>query len=114
MGRPSKYTKAVKEKVEFYLKTYNGDAVPTTVGLAEFLDVSDQTLRNWDEEGHEFFGTLERIQRKQHIELLNRGLTGEYNANITKLMLANHGYSDKSEQTVKGELEVTRRVIEFV
>jgi len=27
--------------------------------------------------------------------LVNKGLTGDFNATITKLMLANHGYSEK-------------------
>jgi hypothetical protein len=29
------------------------------------------------------------------VELINKGLKGEFNASIAKLMLANHGYCEK-------------------
>ena len=49
--------------------------------------------------------TLEAIQTKQEMMLANGGLSGAYNSTITKLMLANHGYSDsvKQDLTTNGE-----------
>nr|WP_296300623.1 terminase small subunit [Gilliamella sp.] len=38
---------------------------------------------------------LELIKARQEVELINKGLKGEFNASIAKLMLANHGYSEK-------------------
>ena len=43
----------------------------------------------------EFLDTLELIKSRQEVELINKGLKGEFNASIAKLMLANHGYSEK-------------------
>ena len=34
--------------------------------------------------------------------LLNKGLAGEFNATIAKLLLANHGYSDRQQHEVSG------------
>ena len=33
----------------------------------------------------------------QRLVLLNKGLTGEFNSNITKLVLGKHGFHDKRE-----------------
>lgn len=35
------------------------------------------------------------IVQEQERQLLNGGLTGQFNAAITKLMLANHGYGER-------------------
>lgn len=35
------------------------------------------------------------MSTRQEVELINKGLKGEFNASIAKLMLANHGYSEK-------------------
>lgn len=40
---------------------------------------------------------LDDIISTQEQILLNRGLMGAFNSNITKLMLSKHGYSDKQE-----------------
>ncbi|MDF7480882.1 DNA-packaging protein, partial [Proteus mirabilis] len=37
------------------------------------------------------------IMAFQEMKLINSGLAGDFNATITKLMLANHGYSEKQE-----------------
>ncbi|MEN7471298.1 terminase small subunit, partial [Providencia stuartii] len=37
------------------------------------------------------------IKTLQENRLINKGLIGEFNPTITKLMLANHGYSEKQE-----------------
>lgn len=64
-------------------------------------------MSSWkhDDNKQEFSYTLEKIKDQQHLTLLNKGLSGEFNASITKLMLHNYGYSDKqkieTEQPVK-------------
>ena len=115
VGRPLGYNAEIQAKTEFYLANHNkknaegveagdagyfeeiGDIVPSVAGLCVYLDELRSTLYSWAEkkECKEFSDTLEKIQRKQEQLLLNGGLTGETNSTITKLMLCNHGYSDK-------------------
>ena len=60
-------------------------------------------LYRWaDEEGNEFRDILDSIMDYQRFELTNKGLKGETNSVITKLMLTKHGYSDKQE--IKAEV----------
>ena len=99
-GRPSDYSEEKLEKARDYVINHEiyGDVVPTTVGLAEHLDQHLDTLYEWAkyEDRKEFSDTLRRVQQKQHSKLVNGGLSGVLNQTITKLMLSNHGYSEKS------------------
>mgnify|MGYP001591911622 CR=1 FL=1 len=100
-GRPTKYGPEVLEKIKDYLKNHKkyGDPVPTHSGLADELDISTVTLYEWakDPKKAEFSNMLGRIKTRQERGLLAGGLEGDLNANITKLMLAKHGYHDKAE-----------------
>ena len=71
---------------------------PVSAGLALVLGLSRETLRLWskDEDKKEFFGILERINQKQECVLLDNGLNGTFNSNITKLVLGKHGYHDRN------------------
>lgn len=99
--RPTKFNDRIVKKTEDYLRQHDkqGDQVPSIVGLASFLNISKSTLLKWKgEPGKEQFSdTLERIKDRQHLMLINKGLTGEFNASITKLMLHNFGYSDRQQ-----------------
>ena len=101
-GRPTKFSDEVLEKAEDYLKNYRelGDMIPSVVGLADELCVSVKTLYNWSEKHPQFLHMLERINSRQHRVLLSGGLSGEMNSNITKLVLAKHDYSDKTQTDV--------------
>ncbi len=46
------------------------------------------------------------ILARQKRTLINKGLTGVFNATIVKLMLSKHGYSEKVDQTVTGAVPV--------
>jgi len=98
-GRPTKYNEEMLARANEYLDNHlsEGDTVPTLVGLAYTLDVADETLTNWGNKHPEFLGTLQKVMQKQHKMLVANGLTGEYVAPITKLMMCNHGYSEKTE-----------------
>lgn len=115
-GRPTKYNEAMQEKADDYLTTYQKDSVvPSVAGLSLVLDLSDSTIYDWKAKHPDFSRTLRNIKKKQEAELLNKGLTSEFNATIVKLMLHNHGYSDKVEQDLKssdGSMKPT--VIELV
>lgn len=101
-GRPTKYSDEVLEGAKDYLKNFRelGDMIPSVVGLADELCVTPKTLYNWSEKHPDFLHMLERINSKQHRTLLSGGLSGEMNSNITKLVLAKHDYSDKTQTDV--------------
>jgi len=96
-GRPTKYCDEIQETADHYAQNFAeyGDPVPSVAGLADAIDVSRRTIYTWSEKHDQFLHTLERIENRQHKFLVSGGLTNEFNAGITKLMLHNHGYSDK-------------------
>lgn len=115
-GRPSRYNEDIQAKADEYLATYTkGSVVPSVAGLSLYIDVPDSTIYDWKAKHPEFSGTLGRIKKKQEEELLNKGLTSEFNATIVKLMLHNHGYHDKvdTDLTSQGE-SMKPTVIELV
>ena len=117
MGRPSKLTDEVMAKVEDYIKNYAkyGDPFPSAAGLADELGISRKTVYNWADSNPEFLRMLDAINAKQERVLIQGGITGEFNAAITKLVLAKHDYSDKVSQDVTssdGSMKPT--VIELV
>ena len=96
-GRPTKLTDELISKAEMYLTDYpsNGDIVPTVAGLSVYLDVAKSSIYKYRDESDRFSDTLERIESLQESKLVNGGLMGDFNATIAKLMLSNHGYSEK-------------------
>ena len=103
-GRPSKYRPEFIEKVDQYiqqsLKKGQTEELPTQEGLAIYLGVVVNTLKNWAKENPEFLTALRKLQAYQKRELINRGLQGTYNATIAKLILSsNHGMKERSDVT---------------
>ena len=102
MGRPTKYSQAIVDKAQHYLDNYEeyGHKIPSSAGLSLVLGLSRETLRSWskDDGKKEFLVILDRIHQKQECVLLDNGLTGKFNAAITKLVLGKHGYHDRPEQ----------------
>ena len=101
-GRPTKYNEDMLDKALDYLENFmlKGDAVPSHAGLACELRVNKSTIYAWAKEHPDFSNTLEAIKERQERMLVNGGLTNEFNGTITKLMLANYGYSDKLDQSI--------------
>ena len=66
-------------------------------GLACYLGKHKSSMYEYSKQNKEFSDTLEAIKTVQENKLINKGLTGEFNSPIVKLMLANHGYSEKQE-----------------
>ncbi|EOX2922846.1 DNA-packaging protein [Providencia stuartii] len=99
MGRPSKFAESLVKAKEYLMGGYETvvDVVPSVAGLACYLGVSRSTVQQYAKENEDFSGTLEAIKTLQENRLINKGLIGEFNPTITKLMLANHGYSEKQE-----------------
>ena len=99
IGRPTLYTDEVLAKTKKYLEVYETleDVIPSIEGLSEYIGIARPTIYKWSkEEGKEdFIDTLEAINAKQKKVLLSKGLTNDFNANIVKLALGNHGMSEK-------------------
>lgn len=100
-GRPTKYTPELMNEAWSYLENYKeeGDLVPTVVGLALDIGISEDTAYEWakHEDKAEFSELLTRIKNTQQRGLVNGGLGGTLNPAITKMMMTKHGYSDKQE-----------------
>ena len=98
-GRPSKYNATIQKKADEYISNLPEDEVIHTVeGLADYINVARSTVYKWRDEIDEFSDTLETILRKQAKTLINNGLTGEFNAPMTKMLMnVNHGYRERSE-----------------
>ena len=104
-GQPTKYNEEVQEASDAYVEEYStvhGHQIPSGRRLARILKVHPDTLYEWAKNHVEFSDTLERLNCEQEIQLMDKGLTGHYNATIAKLALHNHGYSDKSAQELSG------------
>ena len=112
VGRPSLLNEELLEKAKEYL--HGGykeidNVVPSTAGLCCYLGVGKTAVYEWAKDTPEnklnplrvqFAETLEGIQLMQESMLISGGLNQSFSGTITKLMLANHGYSDKVQTDV--------------
>ena len=109
-GRPTKYTPELLKKAREYIHTYADydQAFPSDIGLAFVLDIGTTTLYKWagDEDKKEFKDILDKINTNQQLVAWNKGLRGEYNANLGKLLMGKHGYSDKQEVSSDHQIAV--------
>lgn len=99
-GRPTLYNAEMLRKAKDYLNNYKefgGQVIPSVAGLAIALGVSKQVMYDWCEIHPEFLDTLTAVKETQEALLLNKGLSGEYQPTITKLLLSNHGHHERQE-----------------
>lgn len=103
-GRPTKLTQEKIDLAYEYLSNHS-DVVPSVTGLCIAIGICRKTAYLWAEDNEDFSDVLERVLMKQEVMLVNGGLSNQYNANITKLLLSKHGYSEKTETdiTTKGQ-----------
>ncbi len=102
MGRPTKLTPEVIVAAWEYLRV-TGDIsafqlLPTIEGLAEELDVTRETLYDWEKVSDDFSDIVKRLRQKQAQKLIQNSLVNKYNPMISKLLLSKHGYVEKTEQ----------------
>lgn len=99
MARPTDYNEQIPDRAREYIafcKDTNRDVnLPTAEGLALYLGVVRRTIYYWAEEHEEFLHILDELNSEQAKRLINNGLSGKYNSNIAKLVLAKHGYKDQ-------------------
>jgi hypothetical protein len=104
-GRPTGYSDDLVEKARQYIEgdydTIYRHSIPSHLGLCEALSISKTSLYKWaGEEGKEAFADiLAKCNAKQHNILISKGLSGDFNASIAKLVLGKHGYHDRVEST---------------
>ena len=105
MARPTDYTPELLIKADDYLNNCP-DIIHTVVGLCLHVGIAKSTAYRWIEEGNDTFKDIvDTVSALQEKKLVTNGLTNEFNASITKLMLTKHGYTDKVETdiTTKGK-----------
>lgn len=107
-GRPTKYSEEFIGKADAYLKLEQDKKksvrLPTIEGFAGFIGVNKTTLYEWAKDHVEFSNALTKILTEQQKRLVNKGLSGDYNSTIAKLVLsANHGMREKSDLTTDGK-----------
>lgn len=107
-GRPTDYSLEILNKAQKYLKQCKDEVIenklrvdlPSIEGLAIYLKVHRDTLYEWAKIHPGISDTLEEIKAEQAKRLLNKGLSGEYNSTIAKLILSsNHGMKEKTDVT---------------
>ena len=115
-GRPTLYTDHMLERAKQYKNgayEQQNEVIPTLEGLSFYLGINKATVNAWryDDEHIDFSRIVEDVVNKQAMMLLNGGLSGVYNANITKLILNKHGYSDsqiiETNQNVKIQQQIS-------
>ena len=127
MARPTKYTPAILEKTKKYIKLTEDEDVqvvkqengekgyimyenklkvrlPSIEGLAFYLKVNKDTIHEWKKIHKKFSDLIRELLAKQGELLINKGLSGEYNSTIAKLLLSKHGFREKIDITKDSDL----------
>lgn len=100
-GRPTKLTEEILAKTDDYRTMgyeSQGEVIPTVAGLGVYLGVAKSTIHKWADEDGQFSESYQQIMQEQEMKCVSRGLDGTFNPAVTKLVLHNHGYSDKVAQ----------------
>ena len=108
IGRPTLYTDELLDKARAYLTDYimYEDMIPSIASLSLVLGVDRSTLYAWEKEHKEFSYILSDIKAKQEKVLISKGLSGDFNSAITKLVLGKHGYHDKQDVGIIGDINI--------
>lgn len=133
-GRPTDYTQDTPTKAQEYLDSCVDETkdviigqsdkftsykektivkLPSIEGLARFLGISKDTIYQWEKIHPEFSDVINALRSEQAQRLVNMGLSGDYNPVIARLLLAKHGYAERTELTGAdgGPVQVTGMTI---
>ncbi len=129
VGRPTKLTPELMERAHKYLDTCNDNIeftdkgalafvevkLPSVVDFARYLGVNKDSVYEWAKIDVEFSDIVSDVLMEQEKRLINNGLGGVYASKVVGMMLAKHGYAEKTESTVntKHEIDVDPRVLEL-
>jgi len=116
-GRPTKYKPDVFKGIEGYMEKCGKEqmALPSIEGLAIYLGITSETIRQWAKKYKEFSWTIKKIVDKQKKQLMDDGMYGgkEVNAAMAIFLLkVNHGMNEKP--TSLTQVNVDEMKIEFV
>ena len=102
MPRPTKYSEKILKKAKQYLLS-DPEPLPTIEGLCVHLDIHRDTAYRWksDCDKEEFSDIMEKILTHQAKQLIEKGLTGQFNVGITKMLLEKHGYGVGQTEEVR-------------
>lgn len=75
--------------------------IPSIEGFALYCGFNKDTLYEWEKQYKEFSDDMKVLRASQANILINKGITGEYNSIIAKVLLSKHGYREGIEQTGK-------------
>jgi len=110
-GRPTHYKPELVEKARKYITDYGkqDDQIPSVVGLCKWIGISRSCINRWgtEEDKPEFRDILDEINETQSQVLINKGLSGAFNSNITKLVLGKHGYHDKVDNQTSMNVSIS-------
>ena len=98
--------------IRYYINNCT-DVLPSQAGFARSIDVSERTIVRWKKKNEEFCQALEELHTSQENVLIQKGLRGEYNPTICKLILcSNHGYKERSDVSTKDD-KITPQIINY-
>jgi hypothetical protein len=119
-GRPTILTAELKDKARLYIQECEDEEteyhktrgeksdgferiirvrLPTIEGLALSLEVNRDTIYDWETKDEEFSDILSKLRSKQASMLIDKGLSGDYNPTIAKVLLTKHGYREGTEHS---------------
>lgn len=115
MGRPTEYNPEIVQAARDYLVDYkekHGHSIPSVVGLCKIISRGKSTIYDWANSEHasyheEFSDIVAQINEYQEFDLVDGGLTNEFNPTIAKLLLHKHGHSDKAETKVEANVSLS-------
>ena len=127
-GRPTIYSQDILDRAKLYVEDcvdnrervvlmvneekgytkYETRAIvnlPTIEELSYILKISKETIYAWCITHKDFSDVINDLRSKQGMMLIKKGLSGEYNPIIAKLILVKHGYRDvvDTDVTTKGK-----------
>lgn len=95
-GRPVEYTEEAITKLPLYLEEcLVKQSLPKRAGFALYLGISKSTLWEWEQKFEQLSNALKILDTVQEESIIDGALYNKMNAVIAKLLLSNHGYSDK-------------------
>jgi len=131
-GRPLEYKEEYVQKVDEYLSLCRDEEyefhktrgeksdsyeektkvkLPTIEGFALFIGVNKTSLYEWEKLFPIFSNALDKIRTEQQTRLIDKGLSGQYNPVIAKLILSsNHGMKERSD-IESGDKPLTATII---
>ncbi len=118
-GRPTKLTDELIAQAKDHVDNFDvsiATLLPTIEGLALELDVSRDTIYEWEKENKQFSDIVSNLRSKQAQKLIQNSLQNRYNASIAKLILSGkHGYVEKNESDItSGGEKLTPLLVKFI